>query len=82
MGRGLEPIGHIGKKEGTKIIFKESYPGGGPAKPGGGANGIPGGKPGGLKPGGGPDIPGGPNDMGGRCKEGGPTKDLDKRSWT
>lgn len=34
---------------------------------------MPGGKPGGLKPGGGPAIPGGANGMGGRCKEGGPT---------
>jgi hypothetical protein len=38
-----------------------SYPGGGPPKPGGGANGIPGGMPGGRNPGGGPPgMPGGP----------------------
>jgi len=51
-----------------------TYPGGGPANPGGGGNGIPGGNPGGLNPGGGPDMPGGAKGIGGRAKEGIPTK--------
>jgi hypothetical protein len=34
---------------------------------------MPGGNPGGLKPGGGPGIPGGANGMGGRAKAGWPT---------
>jgi hypothetical protein len=51
-----------------------TYPGGGPANPGGGGNGIPGGNPGGLNPGGGPDMPGGAKGMGGRAREGIPTK--------
>jgi hypothetical protein len=34
---------------------------------------MPGGKPGGRKPGGGPGIPGGAKGMGGRANEGGPT---------
>ncbi len=60
----------------------EIYPGGGPGKPGGGGpggKGIPGGKPGGLNPGGGPGIPGGGKGIGGRAKEGGPTKKMVKR---
>jgi len=47
-------------------------PGGGPENPGGGWNGMPGGKPGGLNPGGGPGIPGGAKGIGGRASEGGP----------
>ena len=46
-----------------------TYSGGGPANPGGGGNGIPGGKPGGLNPGGGPGMP---EAKGGRA-DGGPT---------
>lgn len=56
-----------------KKIRKESYPGGGPANPGGGAKPIAGGKPGGRKPGGGPGIPGGANGIGGRAIAGAPT---------
>lgn len=59
--------------KGMYRIKNDSYPGGGPAKPGGGGKGIPGGKPGGRKPGGGPGIPGGAKGMGGRANEGGPT---------
>ena len=55
------------------LNYNDSYPGGGPANPGGGGKGMPGGKPGGRKPGGGPDIPGGAKGMGGRANEGGPT---------
>jgi hypothetical protein len=61
-------------KYGKKLKEKNTHPGGGPPKLGGGAKGIPGGKPGGLNPGGGPGIPGGANGMGGRAKEGGPTE--------
>jgi len=39
---------------------------------------MPGGKPGGLKPGGGPTIPGGAKGIGGRCREGAPTIKTDK----
>jgi hypothetical protein len=53
-----------------------AYPGGGPPKPGGGGNGIPGGKPGGLKPGGGPGMPGGAKGIGGRAREGIPAKRI------
>jgi len=59
-------------------VIESAYPGGGPPKPGGGGKGMPGGKPGGLKPGGGPAIPGGAKGMGGRCREGAPTKKTDK----
>ena len=55
-----------------------TYPGGGPAKPGGGGNGMPGGKPGGLNPGGGPGIPGGANGIGGLARAGAPTIDPEK----
>jgi hypothetical protein len=41
---------------------------------------MPGGKPGGLKPGGGPGIPGGGNGIGGRAIEGIPTKGWQKVS--
>jgi hypothetical protein len=34
---------------------------------------MPGGKPGGLNPGGGPGMPGGAKGIGGRANEGGPT---------
>jgi len=58
-----------------------THPGGGPPKPGGGGGkGIPGGKPGGLKPGG-PAIPGGKG-IGGRASEGGPTNLLHQKTVT
>jgi len=59
--------------KGVYWIKNDTYPGGGPAKPGGGGKGMPGGKPGGRKPGGGPGIPGGAKGIGGRANEGGPT---------
>ena len=57
----------------NSLQYRNTYPGGGPAKPGGGGKGIPGGKPGGLNPGGGSGIPGGAKGIGGRAREGGPT---------
>lgn len=37
---------------------------------------MPGGKPGGLNPGGGPGMPGGAKGIGGRANEGGPTTET------
>jgi hypothetical protein len=41
---------------------------------------MPGGKPGGLNPGGGPGIPGGANGIGGRARAGIPTKFEDDQT--
>lgn len=70
--RGLESA--LRQPRERASLAYNAHPGGGPAKPAGGGNGIPGGKPGGRKPGGGPGIPGGAKGIGGRAMPGIPTE--------